>query len=416
MLKENTSDLTLKKINYPDLEVRVYCDISCDKMRPYVPEIWRRAVFNALHGLAHPGVKATQKLITERFVWPSMKKDCRLWEKSCLPCQRAKVTQHVISPVGNFYCTGARFQHVHLDIIGPLPSSLGFRYCLTIVDRFTRWPEAIPITDIETMTIARAFVGTWIARFGVPLRITTDPGQQFESKLFNELAQLIGTTHLRTTAYHPAANGMVERLHRQMKAPIKYHETEAWEEVLPIILLGIRAAVKEDLKANSAELVYGTTIRLPSDFFQDSGVKCDSDYVDELRKRMRSLKPVPGTRHGTKNLFIFKEMPSSPYVFVRRNAVRRPLENTYDGPFEVASREDKYYTILINGKKNKVSIDRLKPAFILNEEWRNECNEENFMHVQQHEEQSAERVENQNRHSTRAGRNVRFPDRLQTGF
>ena len=116
----------------------VHCDMSCDKIRPYVPVILRRAVLNALHGLAHPRVKATQKLITEPFVWPSVNKDFRLCAKSCLPCQRAKVTQHVISPVGYFKSTGASFQHVHLDIVGPLPSSLGFRYCRTIVGRFTR--------------------------------------------------------------------------------------------------------------------------------------------------------------------------------------------------------------------------------------------------------------------------------------
>ena len=85
------------------------------------------------------------------------------------------------------------------------------RYCVAIVDRFTRWPEAIPMLGSEATTIARASIGTWIARYGVPLRITTDRGRQFESKLFNELARLIGATHLRTSAYHLAANGMVER-------------------------------------------------------------------------------------------------------------------------------------------------------------------------------------------------------------
>ena len=156
-----------------------------------------------------------------------------------------------------------RFEHVHLDIVGPLPCSLGFKYCVTAVDRFTRWPEAIPVADIEATTVARAFVNQWVPRFGIPLKITTDQGRQFESKLFQELIQIIGAKHLRTTAYHPAANGMVERLHRQLKAAIKCHENDGWAEVLPIVLLGIRTAIKEDLKASSSELLYGTTLRLP---------------------------------------------------------------------------------------------------------------------------------------------------------
>jgi len=81
-------------------------------------------------------------------------------------------------------------------------------------------------------------------------------GRQFEAELFQQLMQLTGTTHLRTTAYHPEANGLVERLHRQIKAAIKCHETEAWTTVLPIIMMGIRAAWKEDLKATSAELIF----------------------------------------------------------------------------------------------------------------------------------------------------------------
>ena len=61
----------------------------------------------------------------------------------------------------------------------------------------------------------------WISRFGVPLRITSDQGRQFESHLFKALSTLTGTSRIRTTAFHPSANGLVERLHRQLKTTIK---------------------------------------------------------------------------------------------------------------------------------------------------------------------------------------------------
>jgi transposase InsO family protein len=58
---------------------------------------------------------------------------------------------------------------------------------------------------------------------------------------------MCGIQHIRTTPYHPAANGLVERLHRTLKAAIMFHKNMPWTDALPIILLGIRTAYKEDL-------------------------------------------------------------------------------------------------------------------------------------------------------------------------
>lgn len=119
-----------------------------------------------------------------------------------------------------FPLPNSRFRHIHVDIVGPLPPSNGNRYLLTIVDRFSRWPEAIPLENMTAHSVAKAFYETWIARFGVPETITTEQGRQFESELFRELSEAMGSEHIRTTAYHPQANGLVERFHRSLKAAI----------------------------------------------------------------------------------------------------------------------------------------------------------------------------------------------------
>ena len=126
---------------------------------------------------------------------------------------------------GTFTEPTERFYHVHIDIVGPLPYSDGFKYLLTFVDRFTPWPEAIPLVYIKAETVADAFFCGWIARFGTPATINMDRGAQFESRLWDNLCNQFGIIRSRTTSYHLQANSMVERFHRQLKAAIMAHES-----------------------------------------------------------------------------------------------------------------------------------------------------------------------------------------------
>ena len=250
------------------------------------------------------------------------------------------------------------FNAIHIVLVGPLPPSQGYTYLLTCVDRFTRWPEAFPLVDITADSVARAFVQGWISCFGVPSTITTDRGRQFESNLWSSFMQLLGATRLRTTAYHPAANGMVERLHRQLKAALKCH-------ALPLVLLGIRTALKEDLKCTAAEMVYGTTLRLPGEFFNTAGNHATAnpaDYVARLKANMQQLHAPPVRENNPSGrVFQSQAFSSCTHVFVRHDATRKPLQPVYDGPFKIIERQDKYFVLDLNGRTDTVCIDGLKP-------------------------------------------------------
>ncbi len=155
-----------------------------------------------------------------------------------------------------------------MDFLGPLPvSKEGYRYLFTVIDCSTRWLETLPVKDLEAATAADALVAGWIARFGVPADITSDRGTQFCSQVWRALCERLGITHHTTIAYHPASNGMVERVHRQVKEALQARAAQNdWPAHLPWVLLSLRAAPKEDSRVSSAELVYGARLNIPGSF------------------------------------------------------------------------------------------------------------------------------------------------------
>ncbi|GFW41719.1 retrovirus-related Pol polyprotein from transposon 412 [Trichonephila clavipes] len=311
-----------------------------------------------MHNLSHPGIRRSVHLMKQPFVWPSISSDVAKWARHCLACQKSKIHRHTRSPLSSFQEPSQRFDHVHVDLIGPLPPSNSYTYCLTMIDRFSKWPEAQPLKDITAETVAEAFFSSWVSRFGTPSILTTDRGRQFESSHFKALSKLLRVQKCRKTGYHPQANGMIEELHRPLKSAIKCHATERWTEVLPIILLGLRASLKEDILCTPAELVFGTTIRLPGEMFDSS--KPDDDvvnFVSKLKSHMQSVHPKPPKHHGKRPVFILTGLLEATHVFfvetcyvVHFNNPMMALSKSYKGRikcFSLTSMVNEYLYLLI---------------------------------------------------------------------
>ena len=367
------SSLSLRAVPAGQPPVLVWCDLSLGpgQPRPIVPASMVPAVFNAIHGLSHAGGRATLREISSRFVWRGMRADVLDRARRCPDCQASKVARHVKTPFCHRSTAQRRFGALHVDLVGPLPSSEGFTYLFTIIDRWTRWVEAVPLASITASDCASALLRSWIAHFGVPDEITSNQGRQFTSALWRELAVSLGIQANTTTAYHPQANGMVERIHRVLKERLMARGAgSAWMSHLPLVLLGIRTSARADSDLCPAEMTLGTTLRLPGELFAplDPVLPSSSSstaFADQLRSTFTAQRPTDPVHHRAAS----ESRPGIPaalkgvsHVFLRVDAVKPPLVRPYTGPFRVLESGTKVFKVLRAGSPWVVSADRLKPA------------------------------------------------------
>ena len=141
--------------------------------------------------------------------------------------KKCKVTRHIQPPLQQIPIPIPlrRFDHIHIDLVGPLPPSDNFSYLLIIVDRSTRWPEAIPLKSITASSCAKALINGWISRFGVPSKMTSDRGAQFTSSVWSSLCTFLGIQKSLTASFHYESNGMVEK-------PEKFFESKNGNQLL----------------------------------------------------------------------------------------------------------------------------------------------------------------------------------------
>ena len=139
-----------------------------------------------------------------------------------------------------------------------------------------------------------------------------------------------------TTAYHPQGNGLVERMHRQLKGSLRARLVDStWQDCLPLVLLGLRSAWRDGPDASPAQMLYGTMLRLPGEFVPSpefNSHRSQSSFVSEFQARMRNQKSAPSLHHSSNNSspYVPSSLRSASMVLIRHDGVRRPLQRPYD--------------------------------------------------------------------------------------
>ena len=251
-----------------------------------------------------------------------------------------------------------------MDLVGPLQGDPNHSHLLTVIDRWTNWPEAIPLSDTKTSTIVTALIRHWIAIFGVPDRITSDRGSQFTSTVWKQLCSELGMKPQRTTSFHPAANGKVERFNRTLKDSLRsrLENNSNWIHELPWALIGIRNSPNDDTKLSPADITLGHKLSLPGHLVEDSKwTEPISIATENLRNYIKNQRFIAQPLHNNQRSFVRKDLDKSEYVFVKNDVIHPTSKPKFVGPFRVLNRSAKYYTLDMNGNSDTVSIDRLKP-------------------------------------------------------
>ena len=151
----------------------------------------------------------------------------------------------------------------------PLPTtSTGNKYILVIIDIFSKWTEAFPVSSTDSATLATILVSDIVCGHEVPTILHSDQGANLTSYLVSSLCDHLGIHQTQTTAYHPQGNGQVEHFNRSLEAMLskKVQENQRdWDQQLPKVMFAYRTAIHEATGYTPFYIMYGRSQLLPID-------------------------------------------------------------------------------------------------------------------------------------------------------
>jgi transposase InsO family protein len=233
--------------------------------------ILRREVLTLAHDnrlSGHMGDAKTLERIRHRLYWLGMRVDIMHWLRSCEICACRKPKPSRPHHSLERQAVSEPNERVAMDIMGPFepPTESGNAYILVIGDYLTKWVEVFPMPDKTAERCADIFVREWVLRHGAPLELLTDQGMQFESKLFQEMCRLLNTNKLRTTAYHPQANGQIERNIKtivDLLSKLQVDVPRNWDMRVPFAASVYRSSVHATTKHTPNRLMLGRETTTP---------------------------------------------------------------------------------------------------------------------------------------------------------
>ena len=318
-------------------------------------------VLEAVHDQAgHQSAEKTVALARARCFWPTMLADVTAYCDNCQRCTYAKAGKKVRPKMGTLHATKP-LEVLAMDFTVLERGSSGLENVLVLTDVFTKFIQAIPTRDQKATTVAQVLVRDWFVRFGVPHRLHSDQGRNFEGKIVQELCKLYAIEKSRTTPYHPEGNGQCERFNRTLHDRLRTLSTmkkRRWPDYLPELVYSYNCTPYSTTGYAPYYLFFGREPKMPIDHLL--GVTEDIDYssgtIDEWvadhYKRLHAAFQIADNnttrktekRQARHNLLAdATDLPIGRRVLVRDRTIRgrNKIQDTWlSNPYRVVERRD----------------------------------------------------------------------------
>jgi transposase InsO family protein len=362
------------------------------RMKVCIPKPIRLTLVKEAHeGMLspHPGVVHMYDKLREYVWWPAMLNDIIAYVKVCDKCQQRK--KHMtLAPILPVSVPHGPWEFIGVDITGPFPmTSRNNQYILVVMDHFTRWAEAFPITDQTTETIADKILTGIICRYGLPRVILSDRGSGFISALAKMIYTMLNIKRVTTTAWHPQSNGIVERFNGTLKTMLAMWVNEMqtdWDVLLPYALFAYNVSIHRILQETPFYLSFARDARLPIDYIvtstiNDGGNASANEYAVTLVQKLKDvhtrvidiLNNINRDRNELLKQTAVSDIVVGDYVRMYQPTTEKgkssKLTRRWRGPYKVVEIRGKTtYVIERNSKKVVVHVNRLKKAHIEEED------------------------------------------------